>query len=693
MIQLLDTDTINKIAAGEVIERPASVVKELVENAIDAGADRISVEIEEGGMSLVRVSDNGSGIPKRDIRNAFIKHATSKITSVDDLNGVATLGFRGEALSSIAAVAEVTLLTKTADSDAGYSYSINAGEEENFEEAGLPEGTTVLVRNLFFNTPVRKKFLKSASAEGAMVGTLMEHMALSCPKVSFTFKNNGKEKLSTGGNGNLKEVVYSVYGREIAGNLIEINEGNDDVKIKGFIGKPAISRGNRSFENYAVNGRYIKNDSVSMAIEEAYKGYIMLHNFPFTALLFEINPDLLDVNVHPAKRELRLTASENVCAFITEVLRKRISGEDIVPDVTPGKEDRQRDGGTEKVNVATSGIAGQAGSVTGMMEVEGDTAVGDLSTFEKADESNIENVKKAIDANLKEKTDYPAEDIQVKKTPLFVKNGMSEYEDSDVSKDLLRQSPIFEGGPSISSGNPEQTRPRRVEEGYLSPSEKKHEEKDKNTKFEQQEIEGVREANKYRLIGQLFATYWLIETGDTFYMMDQHAAHEKILYERLMKNMKEKEPQIQFLTVPVVIECSAESADLLDSDSKLFDTFTRLGYELEPFGDKSLKVTGIPAALPVMDYRQMLTDIIDALADKKEIGINPGDTPQIMIEKIASMSCKAAIKGNDRISETEASGLLSEMMEAENPYNCPHGRPTLIAMTKYEIEKKFKRIV
>ena len=646
MIQLLDTDTINKIAAGEVIERPASVVKELVENAIDAGADRISVEIEDGGMSLIRISDNGSGIAKSDIRNAFVKHATSKISSVDDITGVQTLGFRGEALSSIAAVARVSLLTKTKDSISGYSYMIEAGNETGFEETGLPEGTTIAVRDLFFNTPVRKKFLKSASAEAALVGTLMEHMALSCPRVSFRFMSNGKEKLSTTGNGDLKEVIYSLYGREITGNLIETDEADGSVKIKGFIGKPAISRGNRSFENYAINGRYIKNDSVSAAIEEAYKGYIMLHNFPFTALLFEIDPGLLDVNVHPAKRELRLTASESVCAFITDALRRRISGTDIVPDVAPGKE----------------------------KEIE-------------------------KDADICFKDPYPEE---TKKTPLFVRepyvsygdmpdntdpedheNTGKAYHDSDNDTGPAATGSETKPTSFISETKPASFNSERNEDPPLTPP----------LTYEQQELPGVRETNKYRLIGQLFATYWLIEAGDTFYMMDQHAAHEKILYERLMKRVRDKAPQTQYMTVPVIIDCTAEAAQLLDQDSDMFAAFTELGYELEPFGDKSLKVTGVPAGLPTMDHRQMLTDMTDQLADKKESGINASDTPQIMIEKIASMSCKAAIKGNDRISEKEVLGLLSEMMEAENPFNCPHGRPTLIAMTKYEIEKKFKRIV
>ena len=688
MIHLLDTDTINKIAAGEVIERPASVVKELVENAVDAGADRISVEIENGGMTLIRVSDNGSGIEKADIKKAFVKHATSKISAVEDLTGVATLGFRGEALSSIAAVAKVTLLTKTHESMSGFSYGIEAGEETAFEETGIPDGTTVVVRDLFFNTPVRKKFLKSESAEGAAAGTVMEHMALSRPDISFRFVNNGKEKLSTTGNGNLKEVIYSLYGREITGNLIDINDGNDEVKISGFIGKPAISRGNRSFENYAVNGRYIKNDSVSSAIEEAYKGYIMLHNYPFTALLFEIDPGLLDVNVHPAKRELRLTASESVCAFITEALKKRISGTDIVPEVVPGKDSEKHTQDdsvflTEEVKKTPLFVS----EVRKEYGVENDTSV--LAHKVLADTDYANHAEGGESEDIVQETSSqgaftdPAKDMFSKDmvrevashgilTEAAPGNSLECMRSNGSMQEISGNSASLDTGQAASTSDTPRIHP---------------------ASYEQQEIPGVRESNKYRLLGHLFATYWLIEAEDTFYMMDQHAAHEKILYERLMKKVSQKSPQTQYLTVPVVLECGFESAGLLEPDSDIFDSFTQLGYEIEPFGDKSLKITGIPAGLPMMDYRQMLTDVIDSLSDKKDAGISPSDTPQIMIEKIASMSCKAAIKGNDRISGTEALELISEMMEADNPFNCPHGRPTLIAMTKYEIEKKFKRIV
>lgn len=657
MIHLLDTDTINKIAAGEVIERPASVVKELVENAIDAGASRINVEIENGGMTLIKVSDNGAGIERDDIRNAFVKHATSKISSVDDLNGVETLGFRGEALSSIAAVAEVSLLTKTAESLTGYAYDISAGEEKGFYETGIPDGTAIVVRNLFFNTPVRKKFLKSDSAEGAAVGTVMEHMALSRPDISFKLLNNGKEKLSTTGSGNLQEVIFSLYGRDIARNLIEINEENDDVRIRGFIGKPAVSRGNRSFENYSINGRYIKNDSVSTAIEEAYKGYIMLHNYPFTALLFEIAPSLLDVNVHPAKRELRLTASESVCAFIMETLRKKISGADIIPDVVLGRESEKRkmsDAENEEIPHTDPNKAS--------------LFIKEPNLRYEAEENNLRTEAYAVtEPGEKSLTDQSTRD-SVKNEAFFSDLKEEKEPEYDYRSDITTHRKEFSCQDEKSAG-------------------------DNNKKYIQQEIPDVRSTNRYRLLGQLFATYWLIEADDTFYMMDQHAAHEKILYERLMQRTENKSPQTQYLTVPEILNVTPETSAYLNEDTECMKCFMSLGYEIENFGDNTVKVTGIPAGLPTMDYKQMITDVLDGLCDKSQNGISQSDAPQLMIEKIASMSCKAAIKGNDRISEAEALSLISEMMEADNPFNCPHGRPTLIAMSKYEIEKKFKRIV
>ena len=669
-IIVLDQVTIDKIAAGEVIENPASVVKELVENSIDAGASLISVEIKNGGTEYIRVTDDGCGIGMEDIKNAFVKHATSKIESIDDVTGVETLGFRGEALPSIASVSRTSLTTRTKDSNAGYTYKVEGGKPKDLEEVGVPEGTTMVVEELFYNTPARKKFLKNASSEGAIIAALMEKFALSRPDISFKFVSDGKEKLNTTGNGNLKEVIYAIYGKEITDNLVEVTYESDDLVINGFIGKPSVSRGNRSFEHYAINGRYIKNDALTEAIEEAYKGYIMLHNFPFVALLFNIDPLLLDVNVHPAKREFRLTTSEDICARVTDIIRDAIENANIVPDVTPGSNSKQETGNAREAQADA-------------------TEEGDL-------QQDIENVNSAQQAD-------DGESAQDGKTQHFI------HEDSFESS--VMADGLFGGVDEVTAEDIEASMEQKeveVAERIASPdaaadeilmrikgksSHNRFADLSEKKNFIQQEIPDVKSENKYRLIGQLFATYWLIEADDTFYMMDQHAAHEKILYERLMKTISDKKPQTQMMTVPEVIDITPETKALLKEDSTLFESFKSLGYELEVFGDKSVKVTGVPAGLPVMDYRQMLVDLLDGLSDKKESGLSKKTKPQVMVEKVASMSCKAAIKGNDRISESEALELLDEMMKAENPYNCPHGRPTLIAMSKNEIEKKFKRIV
>ncbi len=638
-IIVLDQITIDKIAAGEVIENPASVVKELVENSIDAGASVINVEIKDGGTGFIRVTDDGGGIHQDDIKKAFLKHATSKIKTIDDITGVETLGFRGEALSSIASVSRTRLTSRMKGSESGYTYNVEGGNQGELSETGVPEGTTMVVEELFYNTPARKKFLKSASSEGAVINSLMDKFALSRPDISFKLTSDGKEKLNTTGNGNLKEVIYAIYGKEITDNLIEIDHSEEDVKIKGFIGKPAVSRGNRSFEHYAINGRYIKNESLTGAIEDAYKGYIMLHNFPFTALLFEINPELLDVNVHPAKREFRLTTSEKVCASVRDALRAAIEKSNIIPEVTPD----QKDVSEEKEDRSSQGAHFlHERSFNSSVMADGLFGGGNSEAI-TSDE--IEAAMEKEEAEVAERIASP---------------------DAAADEILMR----------ISGKMHEEKKADHPKENFI-----------------QQEIKGVKSGSKYRLLGQLFATYWLIEAEDTFYMMDQHAAHEKVLYERLMKTIEAKAPQTQMLTVPEVVDITPETKALLSEDGVLFESFKALGYELENFGEKSVKVTGIPAGLPSMDYKQMLKDIMDGLADKKEAGISRKTKPQLMIEKVASMSCKAAIKGNDRISGSEALELLDEMMKAENPYNCPHGRPTLIAMSKNEIEKKFKRIV
>lgn len=622
-IQVLDQETINKIAAGEVIERPSSVVKELVENAIDAGATAVTIEIKDGGISFIRITDNGSGISKDDIPMAFLRHSTSKIKSIEDLMNVSSLGFRGEALSSIAAVSQVELITKTADDFTGSRYVIEGGNEISLEEVGAPDGTTFIVRNLFYNTPVRRKFLKTAATEAGYVNALIEHLSLSHPDISFRFINNNQNKLHTSGNMNLKDIIYGVYGRDITSNLMEISGKTQDVEITGFIGKPVICRGNRGYENYYINGRYIKSSIITKAIEEAYKGYIMPHNYPFTAIHFKINPSIMDVNVHPTKMELRFSKNEFVYRFVLETVKECLANRELAARVK-----------------LTDSKPYQAPRIEPPRE-----------SFYNSTESSVK--QKNVNENqttgfIKNTTDYTKmpqtrlpEPFEIKHSAEMVKEDKKIYEAE--KKQEAEQLSMFDT-------------PLMSEKAKAD----------------------------YRIIGQLFETYWLIEYEDKFYMMDQHAAHEKILYERFMNHLKVKDMDTQMIMPPVIIELNMQQEDAYKRNKQ---AFSRLGFEIEEFGGNAYKVTGLPAGLPNINLKQMLIDMIDGLTDNNSTDLD------IITERVATMSCKAAVKGNNKLSFEEAKELIEELMQAENPYNCPHGRPTLIVMSKYEVERKFKRIL
>lgn len=611
-IAVLDDNTINKIAAGEVIERPSSVVKELIENAIDAKATVITIEIKEGGISFIRITDNGCGIPSGELSLAFTSHATSKIKSVEDLMSVASLGFRGEALASIAAVSQVELITKTKESFTGQRYIIEGGSEISNEEIGAPDGTTFIVRNLFYNTPVRKKFLKTAATEGGYISALVEHMALSNPEISFRFICNNQNRLHTAGNGNLKDIIYGIYGRDITSNLIEINAETQDLKISGFIGKPLISRGNRSYENYYVNKRYIRSNILAKAIEEAYNGFIMLHQYPFVVLNFEINPHIIDVNVHPTKMELRFSNNEYVYNFTVQTLRDALSGRELIPKVS--LKDLKSDSGNNTTD-------------------------------------RIESTVKAV-TQAKQRMPEP---FEVKRNAV--------YKQEQQKKVALEQVMETAG----------------IEKYYSAPK----------PEYKQEVLDdkllNVSTSSRIRLIGQLFATYWLIEFEDKFFIMDQHAAHEKVLYEELLDNFDKQKIVSQQLSPPMIISLHANEENVLKENMEIFN---KMGFELEAFGGNEYKVTALPASLPKLDEKQLLIEMLDSLSEE-----NKDCSKQLVAEKVASMACKAAIKGNDRITAIEAKALIDRLMELENPYNCPHGRPTIISMTKYEIERKFKRIV
>lgn len=626
-IQVLSQDTINKIAAGEVIERPSSVVKELVENAIDAGATAVTIEIKDGGISMIRITDNGSGIDGDEIPMAFLRHSTSKIKSVEDLLNVSSLGFRGEALSSIAAVSRIELITKTADSFTGYRYEIHGGEEIAKEEVGVPDGTTFIVRNLFYNTPVRRKFLKSPQTEAGYIAALVEHLSLSHPDISFRFINNGQNKLHTSGNMNLKDIIYSIYGRDITNNLIEINAKTQDIAINGYIGRPMICRGNRTYENYYINGRYIKSGIVTKAIEEGYKGYIMPHNYPFTALHFTINPEIMDVNVHPTKMELRFSKNEYVYNFVYDTIVNALRSGDLAPEVELPK--------TPEVSLEVKSEAEKTAKTD--MEVPKTAKSSDVIVAETTTISERTNIQRKPEPRIPEV-------FEINRSMQMLQEDTVRYDDRKAEK-AGNQLSMFDNPLLKASDNPPD----------------------------------------YKIIGQLFDTYWLIEYCDKFYMMDQHAAHEKILYEKFMERIRNKTMGTQMIMPPVILELNMRQEEVYIDNAKLF---AKAGYEIEAFGGNAYKVIGIPAELPSsIDCKQMLIDMIDGMTSDHK-----GDY-DIVTEKIASMSCKAAVKGNNKLSIQEAKELISKLMQADNPYNCPHGRPTLIQMSKYEIEKKFKRII
>ena len=684
-IQLLDQNTINKIAAGEVIERPSSVVKELVENAIDAGANAVTVEIKEGGISFIRVTDNGSGINKDEIDIAFKRHATSKIKSIEDLITVSSLGFRGEALASIAAVSQIELITKTKKSLTGTRYLSEGGKKISVEDIGAPDGTTFIVRNLFFNTPVRRKFLKSAATEAGYINSLMQYLSLSRPDISFRFINNNQNKLHTSGNMKLKDIIYNVYGRDITANLYEVNSAAENIRIEGYIGKPFVNRGNRVYENYYINGRYIKSSIINRAIEAGYKGFIMPHNYPFTVLHFTINPEIIDVNVHPTKMELRFSNNEYVYNFVYDTILSTLKGKELVAEVEADGQIMQKLNKEKELEIKETKAA------FGIDRTEETKKTVQLKQEPKS-ESKIEpKPELKSESKIEPKPELKSE-VKIESKPELKSEVKIEPESESKSELKLESTRTIE----LQKAMPDETKTRlpepfetRRSEAMVKEDEQKYqaEVKVKPEQLSMFKDKLLDEDNKdnYRIIGQLFDTYWLIEFEDRFYMMDQHAAHEKVLYERMMKKIREKHIDTQMIMPPVILTLNMNEEEVLKQNMQVF---TKMGYEIEEFGGSEYKVTGIPAGFPKLDYRQMLMDLLDGLMSEGRM-----TDMDILTEKVASMSCKAAIKGNNKISYKEAEELMDELMKADNPYNCPHGRPTLIVMSKYDIERKFKRIV
>ena len=711
-IAVLDQNTIDKIAAGEVVERPSSVVKELVENAIDAGATAVTVEITDGGKKLIRITDNGSGMEAEQIPLAFLRHATSKIEKVEDLEHIASLGFRGEALSSIAAVSQVELITKTPSSVSGSRYVIEGGQERSLEELGAPEGTTFLVRNLFYNTPARSKFLKSDMTEANYIHTLMEQLALSHPEISFKYIQNKQVKLHTSGNYSVKDVIYSVYGREIARALLEVSKENSFMKIEGFVGKPEIARGNRSFENYYINGRYVKNNIITKAIENAYRGFLMQHKFPFVSLRMEMEGNDLDVNVHPAKREVRFAREQEVYDAVYDTVRAALTRREMIPKVSVDsssvKEEKE-----EKVSRAAVpepfeqkrreelyGVRKPATSVVreaaapyrpAFSKDEEEMFSGTLRENQKLDEEKklveMQQAETEPSQNSSEKINIVPEktDIQVEQKTVqesvqdyMQKSEEAEPETPGTISEENRQSETEAVQPEITE-MPEE----KAEQPETQISEKQV--PPQQLELFEEKLLALESRSRIELIGQIFDTYWLVQFEDNFYIIDQHAAHEKVYYERMVKQFREHSIDSQYLNPPLIVTLSMQEEEILRSNMNYFEQF---GFEIENFGGREYRISAVPSNLYGLTEEELFLEMLDNLASN-----NSKDTLDIFAARLATMACKAAVKGNHAMSRQEAEKLIDELLTLENPYHCPHGRPTIIAMTKTELEKKFKRIV
>ena len=779
-ISVLDQSTIDKIAAGEVVERPASVVKELVENAIDAGASAVTVEIKGGGISFIRITDNGSGIARDQVPLAFLRHATSKIRQVEDLASISSLGFRGEALSSIAAVSQVELITKPHEDLMGTRYVIEGGREQGLEDVGAPDGTTFLVRNLFYNTPARAKFLKTPATESGYISSFIEQLALSHPYISFKYIQDGKTKLHTSGNDNLREVIYQVYGREITRELIEIHDVSPDgeMEISGFIGKPTVNRGNRNFENYYVNGRYVKSKVLMKAIEDAYHTYTMQHKYPFTALVIQIRGDDVDINVHPTKMEVRFSRQEEVYRQVFQAIRQALQQKELIPEVSVSddaskrsgqKEEPEkkaprangaepfeihrrqmeaaargrnvnlpflrtsRTGGTDRMPAADLRSGRSDAAVPGSplhteMEkapiVSGrePAAEGNIPTTDGANRMTVENTHAASAPNqamlgntqaalgLNQVTAGNAqagsapnqaepENMRTapgtnqaagEKTPTTGAGGGSpaQLETTGEGHPLNRSMPPKKTEPVRQQADTRQPQPMLRETGsYQTASPKPREPEEKPVQMElfDGKLLSQEARSRHRIIGQVFDTYWLVQMEDKLYIIDQHAAHEKVLYERIVAQIKRREVTSQLMSPPLIISLNLQEQEKL---KRYLDVFASLGFEIEAFGGNEYSIRSVPQNLYGLTRREMFTEILDHLDD------NPSDTTlEVLSDRLATMACKAAVKGNTSLSAQEARALIDELLELENPYTCPHGRPTIISMSRYELEKKFKRIV
>lgn len=638
-IQVLDENTIDKIAAGEVVDRPASVVKELVENAMDSGADAVTVEIREGGISLIRVTDNGKGIPKAEVARAFLRHATSKIRSAEDLLHLSSLGFRGEALSSICAVAQVELITKIPDDLTGLRYVIEGSNEKTAEEIGAPAGTTVLVRNLFYNVPARRKFLKSPQSEGGHISELMEHLALSHPNISFKYVINGQVRFHTSGNGDLKEIIYRIYGKDIAKELLWLEKEEAGKKISGFIGTPNIGRANRNFENYYINGRFIKSPVIAKAAEDAYKAWLMQHKYPFFVLHLTLAAEDMDVNVHPSKMEVRFHEAALVSDFVYGAIHDTLSSREMLKEITFDKPKQEKE----------------------------DTALN----------------KAPVREHVPEPFEIKARSLSVQNRPES-EAAQEEETAQEQTERLLAEEPVYGrllGMPDA----PKSSEPEKLRSNVIKKEEHILVERPVQMNLFEEKLISQNLRDEYKLLGQVFDTYWIVCFRDKLFFIDQHAAHEKVKYERLYKQIRERSISSQQVSPPIILTLSGSEEKVYTEYAAYFE---KMGFEIEHFGGNEYAVRSVPTDLFGHHTKELLEEMLDELAE----GSIKGE-PEVITSKLASMSCKAAVKGNHTMSFAEAEALIDELLTLDNPYHCPHGRPTIITMTKYELEKKFSRIV
>lgn len=678
-IAVLDQQTIDKIAAGEVVERPSSIVKELVENAIDAGATAVTVEITDGGKKMIRITDNGGGMERDQVPLAFLRHATSKIEKVEDLEHIVSLGFRGEALSSIAAVAQVELITKTPSALSGVRYVINGGVQESLEDMGAPEGTTFLVRNLFYNTPARSKFLKSDTTEGNYVSTLMEQLALSHPEISFKYIQNKQVKLHTSGNYNVKDVIYNIYGRDITKALLEVSYENDFMKIEGFVGKPEISRGNRTFENYYINGRFVKNRIIAKGIEDAYKGFLMQHKFPFVSLHIQMEGNDLDVNVHPSKMEVRFARGTEVYDAVYETVHKALTTREMIQTVPFGKE--------EPVKKLSSVV--KPGDVPEPFEMKRRAEMPEYrtqvaNTVNRTSNVSIKGNDRTVSApdTAMDKKQISSYSTLPRGTITMAEQAVREQKIYQTKDPFTKaEEKLFEG--TINDKNIHEKQPDAMQVNMSQEVEKQQ--KPQQLELFEEKLLAPESRSRHQLIGQIFDTYWLVQFEDKFFIIDQHAAHEKVYYERFVKRFREQTVESQYLSPPLIVSLNLQEEALLKANRKYFEDF---GFEIEPFGGKEYCINAVPANLYGLTEEELFLEMLDNLASEKD-----KDPLGIFASRLATMACKAAVKGNHQMSDREANALIDELLTLENPYHCPHGRPTIISMTKTELEKKFKRIV